>query len=85
MFVFGGLTDTNFAGYNVSRLELVEDDVKYIKNVDTIKSFQEVDREIRKKKKMFEIEKSANLDKVVEQAGKKSSLRHTDSNDRILE
>ena len=85
MFVFGGLTDTNFAGYNVSRLELVEDDFKYIKNVDTIKSFQEVDREIRKKKKMFEIEKSANLDKVVEQAGKKSSLQHTDSNDRMVE
>ena len=66
MFVFGGLTDTNFAGYNVSRLELLEDDAKYIKNVDTLKSFQEVDREIRKKKKIIEREKSMVFDKEFE-------------------
>ena len=45
--MFGGLTDNNFAGYNVSRLELVEEDVKFVRNFQGDQKYQDVEKEIR--------------------------------------
>lgn len=71
LYVFGGLNDGNFIGCNVNRLELIEEEAKYIKGFGEVANYDEYQRIMKKKKKKEE--KKPNYDDLVEEFHKKQS------------
>lgn len=72
LFVFGGLNDNNFLGCNVNRLELLEEEAKYIKGFgEVVANYDEYQKQMKKKKKKEE--KKPTYDEIVEEFHKKQT------------
>lgn len=72
LYVFGGLNDNNFVGCNVNRLELIEEEAKYIKGYgEVVANYDEYQRMMKKKKKKEE--KKPTYDDLVEELQKKNN------------
>ena len=75
LYVFGGLTDTNFAGCNVSRLELIEDDAKVVKTLKDDIKYADLAKEMKRKKEKENMK--ANFDDILEMVSKRQKAIDT--------
>lgn len=55
LIIFGGLTDQNFAGFNVGRLELVESEARLVKSLKPDQKYPDLVKDLVKKRKQLEI------------------------------
>jgi hypothetical protein len=77
LFVFGGLNDRNFAGCNVNRLELLEEEAKFLKGYKEENcDYGDYMKKMEKKKKKNE--KKPDFNEILEMVSKKQK------NDNIL-
>lgn len=75
LYVFGGLNDSNFLGFNISRLELVESEAKFIKNIRPDERYTDVAREIKRKKQQLETARLKDYDNILEMVHQKQNQR----------
>lgn len=76
LYVFGGFDENNFAGNNVNRLELLEDEARYVRNLKEDMSYADMCREIQKRKRIAEHENSRdNYHDILEMVNKKQKLQ----------
>lgn len=70
LFVFGGLNDRNFAGCNVNRLELLEEEAKFLKGYKE-ENFDYGDYMKKMQKKKKKNEKKPDYNEILEMVTKK--------------
>ena len=70
--MFGGFDETNFAGNNIHRLELVEEEARYIRNFKEELSYLELNREVHRRKRIMNNENEKDKYKdILEMVNKK--------------
>ena len=72
LYVFGGFDENNFAGNNVHRLELLEEEARFVRALKEDMTYADMCREIQKRKRIAEHENSKdNYQDILEMVNKK--------------